>query len=134
MTNITTMINKPKYEEKRISQTNKRHLGGQTLLEGWKSRFDYSGKCLRSGMGAYTRAARRHVHPATVIPRLPSGHHPGRHQARPGHILQIELHLTQPRSMRAAPLGMFQPLVSRQDRIQWAASPESRVTCPWRRI
>ena len=48
---------------------------------------------VRSGMGAYAGAARRRVHRATVLPRPPSGHRPGRRQAR---ILQIGLHLAQP--------------------------------------
>ena len=51
---------------------------------------------VRSGMGAYAGAARRRVHFATVLPRPPSGHRPGRRQARIARILQIELHLTQP--------------------------------------
>ena len=37
----------------------------------------------RSGMRAYAGAARRRVHLATVLPRPPSGHRPGRRQALP---------------------------------------------------
>ena len=40
---------------------------------------------------------------ATVLPRTPSGHHPGKRQARHAHNLQTGLHLTQPRNLRAAP-------------------------------
>ena len=53
----------------------------------------------RSGMGAYAGAARRRVHLATVLFGPPSGHRPGRRQARQAHILQIGLHLTQPWSL-----------------------------------
>ena len=38
--------------------------------------------------GAYAGAARRRVHLATVLPRPPSGHRPGRRQARHARILQ----------------------------------------------
>ena len=51
---------------------------------------------VRSGMGAYAGAARRRVHLVTVLPRPPSGHRPGRRQARHAHIIQLGLHLTQP--------------------------------------
>ena len=43
---------------------------------------------VRSDMGAYAGAARRRFHLATVLLRPPSGHRPGRHQARHAHILQ----------------------------------------------
>ena len=56
---------------------------------------------VRSGMGAYAGTARRRVHLATVLLRPPSGHRPGRRQARHARILQIGLHLTQPRSVWA---------------------------------
>ena len=39
-------------------------------------------RLVRSGMGAYAGAARRRVHFATVLLQTPSGHRPGRHQAR----------------------------------------------------
>ena len=39
--------------------------------------FDTAVSLLKSGMGAYAGAARRRVHLATVLPRLPSGHRPG---------------------------------------------------------
>ena len=58
---------------------------------------------VRSGMGAYAEAARHRVHLATVLLRSPSCLRPDRRQARHAHILQIGLHLTQPRSIRAAP-------------------------------
>ena len=58
---------------------------------------------VRPGMGAYAGAARRRVHLATVLLRPPSGHRPGRRQARHAHILQIELHLTQTRSLWTPP-------------------------------
>ena len=48
---------------------------------------------VRSGIGAYAGAARRRVHLATKLLRPPSGHRPGRRQARHAHILQIGLHL-----------------------------------------
>ena len=47
---------------------------------------------VRSGMGTYAGAARRRVHLATVLLRTPSGHRPGRGQARHAHIPQIGLH------------------------------------------
>ena len=37
---------------------------------------------VRSGMGTYSGAARRRVHLATVLVRPPSGHRPGKRQAR----------------------------------------------------
>ena len=46
-----------------------------------------------SGTGAYARAARRRVNLATVLLRLPFGHHPGRRQARHVRIIQIGLRL-----------------------------------------
>ena len=49
----------------------------------------------RSGMGAYAGAARRRVHLTSVLLRPPSGHRPGRRQARHARILQIGLHVTQ---------------------------------------
>ena len=49
-----------------------------------------------SGMEAYAGAARRRVHLAPVLLRPPSGHRPGRRQARHARILQIGLYLTQP--------------------------------------
>ena len=52
---------------------------------------------------AYAGAARRRVHLATILPRSPSGHRPGRRQARHARILQIGLHLTQPRSVCTPP-------------------------------
>ena len=51
---------------------------------------------VRSGMGAYTKAARRRVHLATVLLRSPSEHSLGRRQARHVYIPQIRLDLTQP--------------------------------------
>ena len=42
---------------------------------------------VRPGMGAYAGAERRHVHLATVLLRPPSGHRPGRRQARQARIL-----------------------------------------------
>ena len=94
-------------------------------------RFEYStGYALtagqvRSGMGAYAVAARRRVHLATVLPRPPSGHRPGRRQARHARILQIGLHLTQPRSVWA-PLGMDQPLGSRKNPMGGILRREAR--------
>ena len=46
-------------------------------------------------MGAYAGAARRRVHLATVLLKPPSGHRPGRRQARHARLLRIGLHLTQ---------------------------------------
>ena len=46
-----------------------------------------------SGMGAYAGAARRRVHLVTVLLRPPSGHRPGRRQARHVYILQTGLRL-----------------------------------------
>ena len=48
---------------------------------------------VRSGVGTYAGAARRRVHIATVLVRPPSGHRPGRRQARHARILQIGLRL-----------------------------------------
>ena len=48
-------------------------------------------------------AARRRVHLATVLLRPPSGHRPGRRQARYAYIFQIGLHLMQPFSTRTTP-------------------------------
>ena len=44
-------------------------------------------------MGTYTGAARRRVHLVTVLLQPPSGHRPGRRQARHARILQIGLRL-----------------------------------------
>ena len=65
-----------------------------------------------SGMGAYAGAARRRVHLAPVLLRPPSGHRPGRRQARHARILQIGLHLTQPRSAWAPPRHGQAPRIS----------------------
>ena len=46
--------------------------------------------------GAYAETARRRDRLATVLLRPPSGHRPGRRQARHARILLIGLHLTQP--------------------------------------
>ena len=81
-------------------------------------------------MGAYAGEARRRVQLATVLRRPPSGHRPGRRQTRHARILQIGLHLTQPEAY-GRPLGMVQPLGSREERIRWAGySAGSRATCP----
>ena len=64
------------------------------ILEGNKIVVVSLGQ-IRSGMGTYAGAARRRVHLATVLLRPPSGHPPGRRQARHAHILQIRLDLTQ---------------------------------------
>ena len=81
----------------------------------------FENKRLKLYMGAYAGAARRCVHPATVLLRPPSDHRPRRRQARHAHIIQIGLHLTKPRSTRAA-LSMVQPPGSRQGSIRWAGS------------
>ena len=60
-------------------------------------------KLVRSGVGADAGAARCRVHLATALLRPPSFHRPDRHQAHHAYILQIGLHLTQPRSLRTAP-------------------------------
>ena len=44
-------------------------------------------------MGVYAGASFRHVHIVTVLLRPPSGHRPGRRQARDARILQIGLRL-----------------------------------------
>ena len=46
---------------------------------------------VKSDMGAYAGAARRRVHLAGVLLHPPSGHRPGRRQARHAHILQIRV-------------------------------------------
>ena len=66
----------------------------------------------RLGMGAYAVAARRRIHVAPVLLRPPSGHRPGRRQARHARILQIGLHPTQPRSVRAPPWHGPAPRIS----------------------
>ena len=48
---------------------------------------------VRSGMGAYGETALRRVHLVKVLLRPPSGHSPGRRQARHARILQIGLRL-----------------------------------------
>ena len=58
---------------------------------------------VRSGTGAHSGAARRRVHLAPVLLRLPSCHRPGKRQARHARILQIGLHLPQPGSVWAPP-------------------------------
>ena len=74
-------------------------------------------------------ASRRYL--ATVLLRPPSCHRPGRRQARHARILQIRLHLMQPRSAWS-PLGMDQLLGSRQKRIRWAGfSAGYRAICPY---
>ena len=45
-----------------------------------------------------------------VLLRPPSGHHPGKRQARHAHILQIGLHLTIGPNHEACGRGMFQLL------------------------
>ena len=92
------------------------------ILRTMRVLLSFESTQVRSGMGAYAGAARRRVHLATVLPRPPSGHRPGRRQARHARILQIGLRLaiaqaddrpvmpilqiglpwTQPRSMRTA--------------------------------
>ena len=53
---------------------------------------------VRSGMRVYAGGARRRDDHATVLLRPPSGHRPGRRQARHARIHQIGLHyLTRPR-------------------------------------
>ena len=89
-------------------------------------------------MGAYAGAGRRRVHLAAVLLRPPSGHRPGRRQARHVCILQIGLRLdiaqadarpVMPISLRqdftrrnheacGRTLGMVQPLGSREEQIR----------------
>ena len=68
----------------------------QTGLSDTVDGFWYQCDEVRSGVGTYAGAARRRVHLATVLPRPPSGHRPGRRQARHTRFLQIGLYLTQP--------------------------------------
>ena len=49
---------------------------------------------VQQGVKAYAGAARRRVHLVTVLLQSPSGHRPGRRQARHAHIPQIGLRLT----------------------------------------
>ena len=62
-------------------------------------------------MGAYAKAARRRVHLATVLLRPPSGHRPGRRQARHARIFHIGLRLVIARAdagpCRAASTGFM---------------------------
>ena len=70
---------------------------------------------VRPAMGAYAGAARRRVHLATVL-RPPSGHRPGRRQARHAHISQIGHYLTH--EACGHPLGMVKnPILLILDRI-----------------
>ena len=81
----------------------------------------------RSGVGTYAGAARRRVHLATVLVRPPSGHRPGRRQARHARILQIGLHLTQPRSVWAPPRHGPAPRISTKKKpVGWILRRESR--------
>ena len=78
-------------------------------------------------MGTYVGAARRRVHLATVLLGPPSGHRPGRRQARHARILQIGLHLTQPRSVWAPPRHGPAPRIStREDSMGGILRRESR--------
>ena len=61
----------------------------RSLFLPWYTCFQVS-----SGMEAHAGAARRRIHLAAVLLRLPSGHRPGRRQARHVRILQIGLQLT----------------------------------------
>ena len=77
-------------------------------------------------MGAYVGAARRRVHLATVL-RPVSGHRPGKRLSRHAHILQIDLHLTQPRSMKAATRHAPAPRIpTRQDPVGGILCRETR--------
>ena len=67
---------------------------------------------VRSGTGAHSGAARRRVHLAPVLLRPLSVYRPGRRQARHARILQIGLHLTQPRSVWAPPQHGPAPRIS----------------------
>ena len=59
---------------------------------------------IRSGVGAYAGAARRRVL-ATVLLRPPSGHRPGRRQARHAHIVQIGLRLADAQADAMPPIS-----------------------------
>ena len=78
---------------------------------------DYIRHCIgicvvRSGVGANVGEALRRVHLATKLLRSQSDHRQGRRQARHARILQIVLHLTQPRSTRSAPRHVPPPLIT----------------------
>ena len=82
----------PQWRGQEVVRTN---IGASRVHKGFHHESLVCGQ-VRSGMGAYAGAARRRVHLATILLRPPSGHRPGRRQAR---ILQMGLHLTQPRSV-----------------------------------
>ena len=86
-------------------------------------KFEASGQ-VRSGMGAYAGAARRRVHLVTVLLRPPSGHRSGRRQSHYASILQIGLHLTQPRSGWAPPRHGPGPRISRKKQFNWRDPPQ----------
>ena len=62
-----------------------------------------------SVMEVYAATARCRVHLATVFLRPPSGHRPGRHQARHARISQIELHLSEPWNLWTPPQRVRAP-------------------------
>ena len=73
------------------------NLSHHSILFTWNNRFHFAESLQRNylspaGMGVYAGAALRRVHLTTVL-RPPSGHRPGRRQARHVRILQIGLRL-----------------------------------------
>ena len=74
---------------------NRRNLPWSSLLRPGKMSITFVCRLYQvmSGMGAYAGTARRRVHVATVLLRPPSGHRPGKRQARHVRFLQIGLRL-----------------------------------------
>ena len=87
---------------------------------------------MRSVVWTYDEATRRRVHSATVLLRPPSGHRPGRRQARYTSILQIRRHHKQSRSTWTATRhDLFSLITTREILLDKIPNRESRHS--WRR-
>ena len=93
---------------------------------------------IRSGVGTYVGAARRRVHPVTVILRPPSGHRPGRRQARHVHILQMgpclaiaqaDAKTVMPISFRYVSGATMKSVNACSRRVQYLGFPQDKIRC-----